>query len=190
MFFLAGIKNIHLGNIIFWIKIHEILVYVVFFLILIVCSLVMVFLVIDIQISTWQNINWELPAIGMAIIILFASIIFQSWSNLIQYYHYLGEEEIAQREDRLNNIEGSLNFFYLPLSVLLTIPDQPENAQARAHKIAEINCNKHLAEPRVRAVFERYMEGKKDPKLLELVYRDIENLQKKYTMEKQLLAEE
>ena len=148
------------------------------------------FLVIDIQISTWPNTNWELIAIGMTIIILLGSVIFQSSSNFKQYHHYLEEEKIAQLEERLKNIGESLNLFYLPLSVLLTIPDKPENAQARAQKIAEINCNKHLAEPRVRAMFERYMEGKTEPKLLELVYRDIENLQKKYYVIKQLLAEE
>lgn len=92
----------------------------------------------------------------------------------------LQEDEIRQKLEQLKNITDSINLFYLPLSVLLTIPDQDVTAQTRAQKLAEINCNKHLAEPRVRAIFESYMEGKKEPKLSELVYRDIENLQKQY----------
>jgi len=151
---------------------------------------ILLLLGIYIRISTRTNTNWELIAIDVAFITLLASVASQSVSNFKQFSHNLEEETIAQLEEGLKNIGESLNLFYLPLSVLLTIPDQPANAQARAQKIAEINCNKHLAEPRVRAVFESYMEGKKDQKLSELVYRDIENLQKKYTMEKLLLTEE
>lgn len=175
----------HLGNTILRMKLQEILAYFLIFLVLILCLLG-----IYVKISTKPNTNWGLIAIDAAIISLLASVASQSISNFRQFSHNLEEETIAQLEEELKNIGESLNLFYLPLSVLLTIPDQPENAQAIAQKIAEINCNKHLAEPRVRAVFERYMEGKKDPKLLELVYRDIENLQKKYAIKKQLLAEE
>lgn len=165
-------------------KLQEIFGYLLFFLLFILCLLGLY-----IKISTSPNINWELIAIDVAFITLMASVASQSVYNFKQFSHNLEEETIAQLEEELKNIGESLNLFYLPLSVLFTIPDQPENAQAIAQKIAEINCNKHLAEPRVRAVFERYMEGKKDPKLLEFVYRDIENLQKKYAMEKQLLVE-
>lgn len=132
----------------------------------------------------------ELIAIDAAIITILASVASQSLSNFIQLSSNLGKETITQLEEKFKNIGERINLFYLPLSVLLTIPDQPENAQAIAQKIAEINCNKHLAEPRVRAMFERYMEGERDQKMLELVYRDIEKLQKEYAMEKQILTEE
>ncbi len=182
---MTGIKNIHLGNTILRTKRQEFFTCYYIFLFFVV-----LLLAVYIIISTREGTNWELMAISVALITLFASTAYQSVSNFKQLSHNLEKEVIAQLEEELKNIMESLNLFYLPLSVLLTIPDQPANTQARAQKIAEINCNKHLAEPRVRAVFERYMEGKKDQKLSELVYRDIENLQKKYAMQKQLLAEE
>lgn len=182
---MAGIKNIHLGNTILRMKLQEVFAYFSIFLVVILCLLGPY-----IKISTRPNTNWELIAIDVAFITLMASVASQSVYNFKQFSHNLEEETIAQLEEELKNIEESLNLFYLPLSILLTISDQPENAQARAQKIAEINCNKHLAEPRVRAVFKRYMEEKKDPKMLELVYRDVDNLQKKYVMKKQLLIKE
>lgn len=129
-------------------------------------------------------------AIFISMFTVLSTNILSAYKSRDELFRRLTEHEIRLKEDRLKNIGESINLFYLPLSVLLTIPDKPENTQTITQKIAEINCNKHLAEPRVRAVFEFYMEGKKDQKLLELAYRDIENLQKEYAMVKQLLVEE
>lgn len=108
----------------------------------------------------------------------------------INLFHYYEENNIRQKEEHLKHIQEQIKLFYLPLSVLLTITENPEKIQNRSQKIAEINCNKHLAEPRVRVVFESYIKGKKEQKMSELVFRDIENLQKKYIEIKNELQKE
>ena len=134
------------------------------------------------------NISLQFLALIISLIALFSSIIFSGFFYSKNLTHFYNVNLITKNDIQLKNIQENINLFYLPLSVLLTVPDQPENAQAIAQKTAEINCNKHLAEPEVRAVFESYMKGNKDPKLSELVYRDIETLQKQYAEEKQKLT--
>lgn len=132
------------------------------------------------QPSTDVNVDLQFTAIIISAIALMLSISLPMMFNYIQLSYRLDESKISEKKEQCKNIMESINLFYLPLSGLLTIPDSDATSQARVSKVAEINCNKHLAEPSVRASFERYMEGKKEPKLLELVNGDIENLQKQY----------
>jgi hypothetical protein len=193
----SGLLERYLENIIFNIKINKSKAVISWFL-LIICVLTSFFFIVLLVSECFSSnpdasvLNLIIPfiAIFMSMFAVIFTNMLTAYSSRDELYRHLTEQEIRLKEDKLKNIGVSINLFYLPLAGLLTIPDKPENAQARAQKIAEINCNKHLAEPRVRAVFERYMEGKIDPKLSELVYRDIESLQKKYAMEKQLLVEE
>jgi len=79
--------------------------------------------------------------------------------NSSNYLNYLNESEIKQKGEEIKKIGESINLFYLPLYDLLTTYDENTTSRAKKRKIAEINCHKHLSEPRVRCVFERYIQS-------------------------------
>lgn len=113
--------------------------------------------------------------------IILNSVIYD-YKNLI---NYLTEDKIRQKQEELKHIEQSIDMFYLPLHDLLTSYDENVTSLIKTRRIAEINGHKHLAEPEVRSIFEKYIQtqdGSKSEskKLLELVSQDIEFLQKRF----------
>lgn len=99
--------------------------------------------------------------------------------------NYLTDDKIRQKQEELKHIEKSIDMFYLPLHDLLASYDENITSRIKTRRIAEINGHKHLAEPEVRSIFEKYIqthdESKSESKkLLELVSQDIEFLQKRF----------
>ncbi|WP_292379277.1 hypothetical protein [Methanosarcina sp. UBA289] len=114
-------------------------------------------------------------------VIILNSVIY-NYKNLI---NYLTEDKIRQKQEELKHIEQSIDLFYLPLHDLLASYDENVISRIKTRRIAEINGHKHLAEPEVRSIFEKYIQthdGSKSgsKKLLDLVSQDIEFLQKRF----------
>ncbi len=122
-------------------------------------------------------------------IALLATLFVLAYSELFNQKRRIEDNEIRfserkekQVENEIRHIEDSINLFYIPLQNLLTIYDEDMEDMTKLKTINEINGHKHLAEPRVRFLFENYIQktkGESDRvsgKLLELVCRDIELL--------------
>lgn len=124
-------------------------------------------------------------ALVMSAVALFITFGLRENENVREKRGYLIEDGIRQRQEQLVNIEDSIYRFYLPLHGLLSTHNENIKNKAKLRKMAEINGHKHLAEPRIRCVFEKYMQANESNhgesrKLLELVNRDIETLQNRY----------
>jgi hypothetical protein len=109
--------------------------------------------------------------------------------------NYLTNDEIQHKKEEMKQSTESIELFYLPLQDLLTTYDESISGNSRKRKLVEINGHKHLAEPRVRSVFDRYIQSdeganRESRKLLELVTIDIEFLQRRYSKRKNELNEE
>ncbi len=82
------------------------------------------------------------------------------------------KEEIHRNKEEENQyLRNSIDMFYIPLLDLL----EKDNIDL----ITIVNGHKYLAQPRVRYLFERYLQNNKGKeKIIELAHRDIEQLQK------------
>jgi hypothetical protein len=139
---------------------------------------------------------------SVAVSALFFSIIALGTSmfcSLVTHYaelsNYLTNDEIQHKKEEMKQSTESIELFYLPLQDLLTTYDESISGNSRKRKLVEINGHKHLAEPRVRSVFDRYIQSdeganRESRKLLELVTIDIEFLQRRYSKRKNELNEE
>ncbi|HEY3363172.1 MAG TPA: hypothetical protein VGK06_15480 [Methanosarcina sp.] len=113
----------------------------------------------------------------LSFIALGLSVFFTVNSNSNKHYDDLKnenyrkkEEERRNKEIEIHKIRDSIDLFYIPLLNLLETND--------AKLITTVNGHKYLAEPRVRYLFEIYLETNKgEEKLLELAHRDVELLQ-------------
>lgn len=117
----------------------------------------------------------------LLVTIILNSVIYD-YKNLI---NYLIEDKIRQKQEELKHIEQSIDLFYLPLYDLLASYDENVTNRMKTRRIAEINGHKHLAEPEVRSIFEKYIQThngseRESKKLLELVSQDIEFLQERF----------
>ncbi len=126
---------------------------------------------------------------GTIVVILLLFLVTIVLNSVIYDYknltNYLTEDKIRQKQEELKHIEQSIDMFYLPLHDLLASYDESITSRIKTRRIAEINGHKHLAEPEVRSIFEKYIQthdGSKSEskKLLELVSQDIEFLQKRF----------
>lgn len=142
--------------------------------------------------SSYYSISIQFISIVVAIAAVFVSVVvmlFSIFISITERYFQIIENvlngRIKKNEEELKHITESIKLFYLPLCDLLTTHDENVSIQARKRKIVEINAHKHLAEPRVKFVFEKYInsdEGanRESRNLLELVTQDIELLQHTY----------
>lgn len=81
------------------------------------------------------------------------------------------EEEHRNKEEKNQYLRNSIDLFYIPLLNLL----EKDNIDL----ITMVNGHRYLAQPRVRLLFESYLQTNKGKeKLLELTHRDLEFLQK------------
>lgn len=127
--------------------------------------------------------------LGTMVVILLLFLVTIILNSAIYDYrslsNYLTEDKIRQKQEELKHIEQSIDLFYLPLYDLLASYDENVSSQIKTRRIAEINGHKHLAEPEVRSIFEKYIQThdgsiRESKKLLELVSQDIEFLQKRF----------
>lgn len=126
---------------------------------------------------------------GTSVVILLLFLVTIILNSAIYDYrnlsNYLTEDKIRQKQEELKHIEQSIDLFYLPLHDLLASYDENVTSRMMTRRIAEINGHKHLAEPEVRSIFEKYIQThdgsiRESKKLLELVSQDIEFLQKRF----------
>jgi hypothetical protein len=130
-------------------------------------------------------------AIILALISILFSILWPYYNFAEKYAAYTFEDDIQLKQERLKEIGESIELFYVPLHDLLTSYDENVISRAKSRRIIQINGHKHLAEPRVRGVFEEYVsDGVNSRKLLELVSRDIELLQNRFIELKAELKDE
>ena len=146
------------------------------------------------------HINVTNDIAGVALLLSFISILLSELVSLSskddKIADYIFEDNIRQKENKLRqeekelkHIRDSIDTFYVPLQNLLTVYNENVTNEVKLKIINEINGHKHLAEPRVRCVFEKYLQerdgsnkgsNKGSKKLLELVSRDIEVLQNRF----------
>lgn len=92
-------------------------------------------------------------------------------SDIYKRHSDLKAEELREKEQELRYIKDSIDLFYIHLLNLL----EKDNIDL----ITIINGHKYLAQPEIRSLFEEYLQTKKGKEeLIELAYRDLEELQK------------
>ena len=132
-----------------------------------------------------KEINLSFLAVSVSLFALTSSLFCQTAIDYFQTRTCLTESIIWQKQDKLNNIKESIELFYLPLNDLLTTYNENNVSKAKTRKINEINGHRYLAQPRVRCIFEEYIQSngganRESNKLLELVRRDIKFLQNRF----------
>ena len=152
---------------------------ILLFIFMVLAGLFFISIVVDMNRSDETNIADV--ALLLSLGSLFVSYTVPEFNNADKYFFDIIEDKIRQKQEELKQISESIELFYLPLHDLLTTYDENVTNRAKSRKIIQINGHKHLAEPRVRGVFEEYVsDGANSRKLLELVNRDIELLQNRF----------
>jgi len=110
-----------------------------------------------------------------AFILAFISVMYSSLTIINNHRNRLDDnlkaEEYRKKVEEIQQMENSINLFYIPLLDLL----ETDNPSLKNTVIG----HKYLAQPRVRYLFEIYLQiNKGKEKIIELAHRDIEQLQK------------
>lgn len=130
-----------------------------------------------------SDYGFSILALSLSLLTLLITALFVYYNETLKLQDELKYDKIKKKEAEAKHIEDSISLFYVPLQNLLTVYNESGSAEVKLKMINEINGYKYLAEPRVRVLFEKYLQTKNEPdgisrKLLELVCRDLEFLQK------------
>lgn len=105
-----------------------------------------------------------------SIVAIFLSAFFTVNNNSNNADQIKKDEQRRKKEQELQHAKDSINLFYIPLLDLLETGDTKLLTTVVGHK--------YLAEPRVKFLFEEYLQTNKNKeKIIELAHRDLEFLQ-------------
>lgn len=108
----------------------------------------------------------------VSILALFLPLFFTIFINSNNTDQIKKDEQRQKKEQELQRAKDSINLFYIPLLNLL----ETDNTKL----LNTVLGHKYLAEPRVRLLFETYLQTNKNKeKILKLARRDLEELQEK-----------
>lgn len=105
-----------------------------------------------------------------SIVAIFLSAFFTVNNNSNNADQIKKEDEFRKKEQELQQVKESINLFYIPLLDFLETDDTKLLNTVVGHK--------YLAQPRVRLLFETYLQTNKNKeKIIKLAHRDLEFLQ-------------